>query len=172
MEAEETDAHEEELRRSRDSSVIGLGQRWSGGNSVMASVRRGPGARKRRVFAREDGDPDSEEEDLFERPYSKAMRMWLIVPGGARKATWDWVLSTLAIYNLFTVPLELAFVTMPGSIELLVDLAFLVDMLISFRVVHFQRDGSPVLSHRQTALHCARSRHLRPSANRPTGRPT
>jgi hypothetical protein len=151
-------------RDAETSPRIGLGARWSQNKcwsdrrsaaDVWGTVGFQPPPRRRGLFRTastqalhdahapkpyEGFDPD------FERPAAKARRMGLIVPGGPRKAMWDWVIAVLVCYIGFTVPVELAFAQMPEGIEVVVDLIFLADMFASFRVVTFASDGSPVLS--------------------------
>ena len=82
-----------------------------------------------------------------------ARRMGLILPDGAAKAVWDWLIMALIVYNVFTVPLEIAFVLMPGWLEILTEVAFGVDILIHFRTVHYDIDGSLIVSHKAAAHH-------------------
>ena len=149
---------EDEARASRasqraseaeESPRIGYGNPWSIHRVTVKARARGlRGWLSRRSRSSADQGFD---DDIFELPHVKARRLYMIVPGGPRKAVWDIVVSFLAVYCAFSVPFELAFTPLPEALEALVDFFFLVDACVSLRVAPIDVDGSPVISPRMAA---------------------
>jgi hypothetical protein len=152
LDAEEVTAVRKSSRlSSADSPRIGYGggrQSVNSPDTTQEASRQGLRSRLNLRLSRRK----SEDIDFFELPQVKARRLYMIVPGGPRKAMWDSLVSFFALYIVFSVPFELSFATSPEAIEMLVDAFFLVDLCVSFRVAPIDLDGSPVIEPRAAAL--------------------
>lgn len=89
-----------------------------------------------------------------------ARRMKVILPSSWFRASWDWVLIILVLYNLVSIPLEICFlvgVTIPAPVfvlNVLVDTFFIVDVVLNFRTAFYMGAGlSPVIEPSIIAKH-------------------
>ena len=75
---------------------------------------------------------------------------YLIFPSSKFKQRWDLIIIVLAIFNCFTIPVQVAFE--PKSMHgvnfnvanLIIDFFFLLDIFISFRIVYIDDMGDEV----------------------------
>jgi len=69
----------------------------------------------------------------------------LFLPDSKFKKYWQYVLMILLIYTAFITPIRLAFIEEFNiiwfSLELIVDILFFLDILITFNTAYFNEEG-------------------------------
>jgi len=88
--------------------------------------------------------------DGFESQELLAWKAGLIAPEGERKRQWDWFMLGLVLYTSVSVPFQLAFFAFSDpdnsvvgfAFDVLIDLLYIADVVISFRTTYYKRDGT------------------------------
>ena len=86
-------------------------------------------------------------------------KAYLIFPNSKFKQRWDLIIIVLAIFNCFTIPIQVSFD--PKSMQgvkftvanLMIDFFFLLDIFISFRIVYIDDLGNEVSDPKKIACH-------------------
>lgn len=89
---------------------------------------------------------------LLQEHVEASSRKWTIRPGSSFKASWDWVIVTLVVYNAIMVPVQIAFAPEWAStttfswFDIIVDTLFSVDIIINMNTGFTDKWGTFVSS--------------------------
>ncbi|CAM9556910.1 unnamed protein product, partial [Choristocarpus tenellus] len=74
---------------------------------------------------------------------------WIIHPYAQRKIKWDLMIAVLIVYSTLTVPFRIGFDQEAGLfgtiIDIVVDVAFFLDIVTNFRTAIIDENGEPVV---------------------------
>jgi len=85
------------------------------------------------------------------RNYRRAVPWYIILPGSGFRVLWDAVIVLLMLYTVIYLPFKIGFGTKRSwdSVDLAVDLLFLVDIVVSFFLAYETDEGTTITDHRK-----------------------